>query len=108
MDDEHRCGSCRVWLQTGSNDKLKYNMNKVKVRHPGDKLVEFCIFFSSNGAHDNLRSDSCMHDTCYRDCLRGEGGLGCQNILFVSTAFFAALVIVALVNALWNGVLHSI
>ena len=61
IDDEHKCGSCTVWLQTGGNEKLlKYhNMDKGRVRHPGDKSVEFSIFLSCNGAHNiTLRSDS--------------------------------------------------
>ena len=76
IGDEHRCGSCTVWLQTGSNDKLlKYhNMNKGRVRHPGDRAVEFSVFLSCNGAHSiTLRGDSCMCEACYRDCTRGEG-----------------------------------
>ena len=96
MDDEHRCGSCTVWLQTGSNEKLlKYNMNKGKVRHPGDKSVEFSIFLSCNGAHDiNLRSDSCMCDACYRDCLRGEGlprWVGLSKYLICKHCFLCCL-----------------
>ena len=97
MDDEHRCGSCTVWLQTGSNEKLlKYhNMNKGKVRHPGDKSVEFSIFLSCNGAHDiNLRSDSCMCDACYRDCLRGEGKprwVGLSKYLICKHCFLCCL-----------------
>ena len=75
IDSEHRCGSCTVWLQTGSNEKLlKYHNMKGKVYHPGDKCVEFSLFFSCNGAHNiTLRSDSCMCTSCYRDCIRGEG-----------------------------------
>ena len=76
IDDEHRCGSCTVWLQTGSNEKLlKYhNMDKGKVRHPGDRSVEFSMFLSCSGIHHiTLRGDSCMCEACYRDCMRGEG-----------------------------------
>ena len=51
--DKHRCGSCTVWLQTGSNKELlKYNMAKGRVRHPGDRAVEFSIFLSCNGIHN--------------------------------------------------------
>ena len=76
ISDEHRCGSCTVWLQSGSNEKLlKYHsMDKGRVCHPGVKSIEFSLFLSCNGAHNiTLRSDSCMCDACYRDCLRGEG-----------------------------------
>ena len=66
----------QMWLQTGSNEELiKYhNMDKGRVRHPGDKSVEFISFLCCNGAHNiTLRSDSRMCDACYRDCARGEG-----------------------------------
>ena len=76
ISDKHKCGSCTVWLQTGSNEKLLeyHNMSRGRVRHPGDKAVEFSMFLSCNGVHNIiLRPDSCMCDACYRDCLRGEG-----------------------------------
>ena len=74
--DEHRCGSCTVWLQTGSNEKLLkfHNINKGRARHPGDKSVQFSMFLSCNGVHNILlRPDSCLCEGCYRDCMRGEG-----------------------------------
>ena len=76
MGDEHRCGSCTVWLQTGSNENLQkyHKMNRGRVRHPGDRAIDFSIFLSCNGAHSiTLRGDSCMCEACYRDCLRGQG-----------------------------------
>ena len=86
IGDEHRCGSYTVWLQTDSNEKLlKYhNMGKGKVRHLGDKSVEFSVFLSCKGAHNiTLRSDSCICDACYRDCLwerESLVGLVCPSI----------------------------
>ena len=45
------------------------------MRHPGDKSVEFSLFLGCNGAYNiSLRSDSCMCDACYHDCLGGEEG----------------------------------
>ena len=73
-DDGHKCGSCTVWLQTGSNDKLaKYhNMGVGRVRHPGDKAVQFSTYLSCNGTYNiTLRNNSCMCDACYRDYQRG-------------------------------------
>ena len=73
----HRCGSCTVWLQTGSNPELSKHHKMVigRVHHPGDRAVEFTSFLRCNGAYSNitLRSDSCLCDACYRDCVRASG-----------------------------------
>ena len=76
-DSGHRCGSCTVWLQTGGNKDLEkyHNMAIGRVRHPGDRAIEFSNFVSCNGAYANisLRIDSCLCDACYRDCIQASG-----------------------------------
>ena len=71
-DSGHKCGSCTVWLQTGSSQELlKYHKMVVgRVHHPGEKAIDFTTFLSCNGAYGNisLRCDSCMCDVCY-SCL---------------------------------------
>ena len=45
--DGHHCGPCTVWVQTGSEDKLKrYHVMSDRVRHPGDKTAEFTVHIS--------------------------------------------------------------
>ena len=69
--------------------------DKGRVRHPGVKSsVEFSLFLSCNGAHSIiLRSDSCMCDACYRDCLRGEGRPRWVGLYkhYANTAFICCL-----------------
>ena len=68
----HSCGDCTVLLQTGSNEMLlKYHKKENRMRHPGDQCIEFSNFLSCQGAYKiSLRSDSCLCNTCHRDCLR--------------------------------------
>lgn len=75
MYAEHRCGDCSVWLQTGGDEKLlKYHKRENRMRHPGDKCVEFSHFLSCQGVYKiTLRSDSCLCNACHRDCLRSSG-----------------------------------
>lgn len=74
-DSEHRCGSCTVWLQTGGNQEMlkHHKMDVGRVRHPGERSLEFSQFLSCDGVYSSivLRSDSCLCDACYRDCLQG-------------------------------------
>ena len=75
MDSEHKCGECTAWLQTGSNkDLLKYHKREDRMRHPCKKVIEFGNFLSCNGAHKiSLRTNSCLCNACYRDCVRETG-----------------------------------
>ena len=77
-----------------------------RVRHPGERAVEFTSFLSCNGAYTNisLRSNSCLCDACYRDCTRASGnGLGC---LSMQCECYVARVSskIVLVRKLWTGV----
>ena len=75
LDSEHRCGECTVWLQTDSNrELLKYHKGESNMRHPFERLIEFNNFLSCNGVYKiSLRTDSCLCNACYRDCVRGIG-----------------------------------
>ena len=75
LDDEHKCGECTIWLQTGSNeDLLKYHKQESHMRHPFERVFEFINFLSCNGAYKfSSRSDNCLCNACYRDCVRGSG-----------------------------------
>ena len=74
--DGHHCGPCTVWIQTGSEDKLKrYHIMSDRVRHPGDKAAEFTEYLNMGGLYNNisLREDSCLCSACYLDCTRKTG-----------------------------------
>ena len=55
LDAKHKCGECTVWLQTGSNEDLKYHKQESHVHHPFENLVIFVAAM----VHI-LRSDSCV------------------------------------------------
>ena len=46
-----------------------------RVRHPGDKAIEFTEYLSMGGLYKNifLREDSCLCSACYVDCTRKTG-----------------------------------
>ena len=74
--DGHHCGPCTVWIQTGSEDKLKrYHIMSDRVHHPGDKAAEFTEYLNMGGLYSNisLREDSCLCSACYLDCTRKTG-----------------------------------
>ena len=74
VKDSHHCGSCSIWLQTGSNMALEKHHNMCgRTRHPNEHAYDFTLFASMNGKYQiNLRPDNCICDACYRDCKRGE------------------------------------
>ena len=45
--DGHHCGPCTVWIQTGSEDR--YHTMTDRVRHPGDKAIDFTEYLSMGG-----------------------------------------------------------
>ena len=71
----HSCGDCTLWLQTGGDKKLKkYHKKEIRMRHPGDKYIEFSSYTSCQGHYSiTLRSESCLCNACHRDCLRSCG-----------------------------------
>ena len=75
MYGEHSCGDCTVWLQTGGDEALKkFHKKEIRMRHPGDKCIEFSSYLSCQGHYTiTLRTDSCLCNACHRDCLRSCG-----------------------------------
>ena len=72
--DSHKCGSCTIWLQTGSISELEkfHKMNPPK--HSNECATEFSSYVSMGGKFQiNLRPENCLCSACYRDCLRGTG-----------------------------------
>ena len=99
--------------QAARKNIIKYpNMNNGRVRHPGDRSVEFSIFLSCNGVHNiTLRGESCMCEACYRECTRGEGKprwVGLSKQLICKHCFVAMILVTVLVNASPIGVPNSI
>ena len=71
MNSEHKCGSCSIWLQSGSIKELERYHNMHSTKHPNEHASAFSLFTSMGGMYDiNLRPDNCICDACYRDCKR--------------------------------------
>ena len=52
----------------------KYHKKEIRMRHPGDKCIEFSSYTSCQGHYSiTLRSESCLCNACHRDCLRSCG-----------------------------------
>ena len=70
INDGHKCGSCSIWLQTGSNKDLEKHHNMYITRHPNEQATAFTSFASINGKYQiHLRPDNCICNACSRDCI---------------------------------------
>ena len=70
VDIMHVCGPCTVWSQCGGKEEHLRHHTGAK-RYPGPIASEFSSFLSCGEKRFDLKPDSCMCNSCHRDCSRG-------------------------------------
>ena len=107
VDILHVCGPCSVWSQFGGKEEHLRHHTGAK-RHPGPKASEFSSFLSFGEKRVDLKPDSCMCNSCHRDCLRGINRPRWYTLHEKRNIITAVYVVVmyALVTPLMHGALQ--
>ena len=64
------CKPCAVWISLGGDPNLDHHHRMDKIYHPQDRADAFSQYLSCNGVEILLISNSCLCNSCYKDCMK--------------------------------------